>query len=395
MKVFTRIASKFVKNSENINDKQVRADYGKVASIAGILLNVLLFAGKLTIGLISNSVSITSDAVNNISDASSNVVSLFGFKLSKRPPDSEHPYGHGRYEYLSALMVAVLIMIIGVELFKSSVNKILNPEKVEFSIAMVCVLVLSMVIKLLMMLFNSEIGSYIKSSTLKATAADSRNDIISTGAVLAAAVISHIFNVELDGYMGVAVAVFILISGFGMIRDTIDPLLGSAPDPEMVEHIQKKIYSYDGVLGTHDLIVHDYGPGRQFASVHIEVAAEDDVLKTHDILDNIERDFLEHDNLHLVAHLDPISTSDSKVGELRIEINKIVKDINSQITIHDLRIVEGVTHTNAIFDCVVPHSVKLSEKEVKEQISEKVKAKHPTYNCVITIDREFAAVPKN
>lgn len=387
------LVRKFVKNYKNTADNNVRTAYGKFSGIVGIVCNAVLFIGKIIAGTLSGSVAITADAVNNLSDASSSVISLFGFKLASRPADEEHPYGHGRYEYLSGLMVAVLIMVIGVELFKNSVGKILHPERVEFSLLSAGVLVFSILLKLWMMFFNKKIGALINSKTLKATAMDSRNDVVTTSAVLVAAVISRFTGVELDGWMGVAVAAFIMYSGFGLVRDTIDPMLGRAPDEEQVDSIRKKILSYKGVLGTHDLMVHDYGPGRQFASVHVEMAAEDDVIENHDVIDNIERDFLKNDGLHMVVHFDPISTKDSLVNELRTWISEQIKHLDSRLTIHDLRIVKGTTHTNVIFDCVVPHDMEIGEKEIKKFAANIVAEKYPNYYTVVTIDRSYAAMP--
>lgn len=387
------LVRKFVKNYKNTADNNVRTAYGKFSGIVGIVCNAVLFVGKIIAGTLSGSVAITADAVNNLSDASSSVISLFGFKLASRPADEEHPYGHGRYEYLSGLMVAVFIMVIGVELFKNSVGKILHPEHVEFSLLSAGVLVFSILLKLWMMFFNKKIGALINSKTLKATAMDSRNDVVTTSAVLVAAAISHFTGVELDGWMGVAVAAFIMYSGFGLVRDTIDPMLGKAPDEEQVDSIRKKILSYKGVLGTHDLMVHDYGPGRQFASVHVEMAAEDDVIENHDVIDNIERDFLKNDGLHMVVHFDPISTKDSLVNELRTWISEQIKHLDSRLTIHDLRIVKGTTHTNVIFDCVVPHDMEIGEKEIKKFAANIVAEKYPNYYTVVTIDRSYAAMP--
>ncbi len=387
------LVRKFVKNYKNTADNNVRTAYGKFSGIVGIVCNAVLFIGKIIAGTLSGSVAITADAVNNLSDASSSVISLFGFKLASRPADEEHPYGHGRYEYLSGLMVAVFIMVIGVELFKNSVGKILHPEHVEFSLLSAGVLVFSILLKLWMMFFNKKIGVLINSKTLKATAMDSRNDVVTTSAVLVAAAISHFTGVELDGWMGVAVAAFIMYSGFGLVRDTIDPMLGKAPDEEQVDSIRKKILSYKGVLGTHDLMVHDYGPGRQFASVHVEMAAEDDVIENHDVIDNIERDFLKNDGLHMVVHFDPISTKDSLVNELRTWISEQIKHLDSRLTIHDLRIVKGTTHTNVIFDCVVPHDMEIGEKEIKKFAANIVAEKYPNYYTVVTIDRSYAAMP--
>lgn len=387
------LVRKFVKNYKNTADNNVRTAYGKFSGIVGIVCNAVLFIGKIIAGTLSGSVAITADAVNNLSDASSSVISLFGFKLASRPADEEHPYGHGRYEYLSGLMVAVFIMVIGVELFKNSVGKILHPEHVEFSLLSAGVLVFSILLKLWMMFFNKKIGALINSKTLKATAMDSRNDVVTTSAVLVAAAISHFTGVELDGWMGVAVAAFIMYSGFGLVKDTIDPMLGKAPDEEQVDSIRKKILSYKGVLGTHDLMVHDYGPGRQFASVHVEMAAEDDVIENHDVIDNIERDFLKNDGLHMVVHFDPISTKDSLVNELRTWISEQIKHLDSRLTIHDLRIVKGTTHTNVIFDCVVPHDMEIGEKEIKKFAANIVAEKYPNYYTVVTIDHSYAAMP--
>lgn len=369
-----------------------RSAVGQKAGIVGIVCNVILFGLKFLIGTISASVSITADALNNLSDASSSIISLVGFKLGSRPADEEHPYGHARYEYLAGLTVAVMIVVIGVELFHSSLNKVLHPKPVEFGIPLVVVLVLSILMKLWMARYNKTVGTRIHSETLLATAADSRNDVITTSAVLLAAVISKVSGFELDGFMGIAVAIFIVYSGFGVIRDTLDPLLGKAPDSETVEEIRKKIMSYEGVLGTHDLMVHDYGPGRKFASVHVEVAAEEDVLKSHDIVDNIEREFHENMDLHLVIHMDPIVTGDERVGDMRSWLAEHVRQVDPRLTIHDLRIVPGDTHTNLIFDCVIPHDLDGMEDEVRKEIAELVKKEHPQYYCVVTIDHSFSVI---
>lgn len=383
---------KFIKNYENVQDTEVRGAYGKFSGAVGIVCNGVLCIGKMLVGLISGSVSITADAVNNLSDASSSVISLLGFKLAGRPADREHPYGHGRYEYLSGLMVALLIMVIGVELLKSSVDKILNPAPVEFSWLSMGVLIFSILLKTWMMFFNNKMGRKINSGTLFATAADSRNDVITTSAVLVAALISKYTSLELDGYMGAAVALFILYSGFGLVRDTLDPILGRAPEPETVEAIRKKIMSYDGVLGTHDLMVHDYGPGRQFASVHVEMAAETDAIESHDIIDNIERDFMKNDGINMLVHYDPISTRDSETGEMREWISEHIKSIDKRLTIHDLRLVKGSTHTNVIFDCVAPLDLKIDEDELKDRIGAIIADSYPNYYSVITVDRSYAPV---
>lgn len=382
----------FIRDHKNVQDTTVRTSYGKLSGWVGIVCNLLLCAGKFIVGFISGSVSITADAANNLSDASSSIISLFGFKLAEKEADEDHPYGHARYEYISGFIIAVLVLFIGVELLKSSIGKIIEPTAVEFSWVTIGVLAGSILVKLWMMLFNTKIGKLINSQALTATAADSRNDCISTLAVLVAALISHFASVELDGWMGILVAAFILYSGINLVREAMSPLLGKAPEPEMVEDIRRRIMEYDDVLGTHDLMVHDYGPGRVFASVHVEMAAENDVLESHDIIDNIERDFLAT-GLNLVVHFDPIVTSDSAVGDTRHEIAEIVQRIDERLTIHDLRMVPGPTHTNVIFDCVVPHKFSMSEEELTAEISRFVKQAHPDYFCVITVENNYAPIP--
>ncbi|WP_418971394.1 cation diffusion facilitator family transporter [Allofournierella sp.] len=383
----------FIKNPEKTHDPAVRAAYGNLASWVGILCNLALCAGKFMVGTLSGSISVAADAVNNLSDASSSVVSLLGFRLGSRPADEEHPYGHARFEYLSGLAVAVMVLVIGLELGKTSLGKILAPTPVTFSWVTVGVLAASILVKLWMALFNRKVGGRIHSGALIATAADSRNDVLTTGAVLTAALISHFARVELDGWMGLAVALFILYSGVGLVKSTIDPLLGLAPDPELVKYIHERVMSYPNVLGTHDLMVHDYGPGRQFASVHVEMAAEGDVMASHDVIDNIERDFLENDGLHVVIHFDPIVTSDERVGDMRRWLSEAVKEIDGALTIHDLRMVPGPTHTNLIFDCVVPAGFAMSELDVKQAIKHLVRQKDPRYFCVITVECGYAALP--
>lgn len=387
------VIHKLIKDYDNTTAIPVRAAYGQFSSCVGILCNALLCIGKMIVGTLSGSVSITADAVNNLSDASSSIISLLGFKLADRPADQEHPYGHGRYEYLAGLMVAVLIMVIGAELFKSSLDKILHPEPVEFAWLTVGVLVCSILLKVWMRRFYKEIGSKIGSKALIASAADSRNDVFTTTAVLIATLVSHFAGVELDGWMGLAVAVFILLSGFGLVRDTLDPLLGHAPDAATVKSIRDKITRYAGVLGTHDLMIHDYGPGRQFASVHVEMAAEADVIESHDVIDNIERDFLEKDGLNLIVHFDPILTKDGATSDLRKWLAEEVKIIHADLTVHDLRVVPGTTHTNLVFDCVLPFGLEMTDGELKAAINALVRKTHPDYRCVVTVDRNYAALP--
>lgn len=384
----------FIKNHENTQEASVRTAYGKLSGVVGIVCNMLLFGAKFLAGAVSGSVSIMADAINNLSDASSSVISLLGFKMASKPADEEHPYGHARYEYIAGLAVAVLIIVIGTDLFKTSLKKIIKPETVEFSFMLVGVLLVAILIKIWLALFNHRLGKAIDSTALLATAMDSRNDVVSTAAVLAATIISHMSGINLDGWVGLLVAAFILYSGIGLIKDTLDPLLGMATDAGFAKDVQQKVLSYPQVLGTHDLIVHDYGPGRRFASVHVEMAAENDVLECHEIIDTIERDFLEKEHIHLIIHYDPIVTSDDAVGELRHYIDASVKEMDERLSIHDLRIVPGNERTNVIFDCVVPHEFQMDERTLRAIIDKKVKEKYSDYYCVITIDHSFAAIPR-
>ncbi len=381
----------FVKNADDVSNPAVRTRYGQFAGIVGIICNVFLCLSKGIIGIVAGSVSIVADAVNNLSDAASNIISLLGFKLASRPADPEHPYGHGRYEYLSGLAVAVVIVIIGVELVQTSLDKVLNPTATEFNLVVVAILVLSILVKLWMAVFNRTIGKHISSTTLEATAVDSRNDVISTGVVLVCAVISSQTGIDLDGWVGIAVGVFIIYSGAQLVRETVSPLLGQAPDPALVEHIHSKIMSYPGVLGTHDLMVHDYGPGRQFASAHVEMAAEADPLESHDLIDNIEQDFKNDDRLIVTLHYDPIVTNDPEVRDMRNWIDSQVKLIDGRLSIHDLRTVPGPTHTNVLFDCVRPADLPLSEDELQDRVAKLVEDRYPGTICKVTIDQSYVS----
>ncbi len=385
----------FIKNLQNTADKAVRSACGNLACIVGILCNVFLFLGKFIVGTLFGSVSITADAINNLSDASSNIVSLVGFWLGGKPADKEHPYGHARYEYLAGLAVSVMILVIGIELGKESLAKVISPTPVEFSWLSTCVLVASILVKLWMSGFNRKVGNLIHSDTLIATAADSRNDVISTSAVLAASLVAHFTNFDrLDGIMGLAVALFILYSGFGLVKDTLDPILGAAPDPELVEHIQKKAQSYPDVLGMHDLMIHDYGPGNRLVSFHLEMPAEGDVMAMHDEIDQMEKDFFANDGLIVTIHFDPVVTSDPHVTELREFVEKTAHGIDPEINIHDLRIVPGNTHTNVIFDVAVPpaYFAKGSKtgRDLLNALRDAVREKWPDHFCVIQLEQQYA-----
>ncbi len=386
---------RLVPNADDTQSGAVRAATGKFASAVGIGCNLALFAAKLAIGWLSGSLSIAADAVNNLSDASSSIISLLGFKMGAKPADREHPYGHGRYEYLAGLMVAVLILVIGVELLKSSVRKILAPTPVTFSAWVAVVLVLSILLKGWMMRFNRAMGERIHSETLIATAADSRNDVLTTAAVLAAAVAARLTGITLDGWMGLAVALFILYSGFGLVQDTLDPLLGRAPEEAEVEAIREKILSYPGVIGTHDLLIHDYGPGRQFATAHVEMSADLLPLRAHAVVDSIERDFLNERGLNLVVHMDPVADVDSALGKLTEWVGEQVRRVDPALTIHDFCVIPAGPQggTRLVFDCVAPRALPLADAELKEKISRLVRVRYPDCRCEITIDRDYAALP--
>ena len=384
------ILKHFVSGSGENVSPQDRSRVGTVASIVGIVANVILCLMKGLVGLMVGSVSIVADAVNNLSDASSNVISFLGFKLASRPADAKHPYGHGRYEYLSGLVVATLVGAIGIELVLSSIDKIVNPQPTDFGLPVIVVLVLSIGMKIWLAFFNGSLGRAISSTTLEATAVDSRNDAISTTGVLAAAALSHITGFDLDGWAGIVIGAFVIISGFSLIRDTLNPLLGQAPDPELVSHIHNTIMSYPGVLGTHDLMVHDYGPGRLVASAHVEMAAEEDPLASHDTIDNIEEQF-RREGLLVILHYDPIVTNDEAVNTMRGWIAEHVCSIDERLTIHDLRTVPGPTHTNVIFDVVRPHDLNMSDEELRNAISEIVKAHYPDAICKITVDSSYVS----
>ena len=382
----------FIKDAD-INTQKGRELYGRLAGAVGIICNLLLSVMKLIIGTISNSVSITADATNNISDAGSSIVTLVGFRLSGKPADKDHPYGHARIEYISSLIISFLILLIGCSIFKESVTKIFNPEESLFNIATVIVLVASILVKLWLSVFNKFLGKQINSKALEATAIDSRNDVITTAAVLLASVISHFTGFNLDGYMGVIVSVFIFISGINLVKETLDPLLGQPPTKEMYETIENKILSYDNVLGVHDLMVHSYGPNTYFASAHIEMDAKIDVLICHDIMDLIERDFKKDLNIHLVVHLDPTILDSPEINELKEMVNDIICGIDRELTFHDFRVVVGEENKNVLFDVVVPPEYKYSDEELEKIISEKIsEVSNGKIFTVLVIDHSYGVL---
>ncbi|MDU5357235.1 cation diffusion facilitator family transporter [Atopobium minutum] len=385
------IMSHLAPEANDLSNPQDRRAWGAAAALAGIGFNLLLFVFKALVGLLGGSVSIFADAVNNLSDAGGNIIAWFGFKLAAKPADTEHPYGHGRYEYLSGLIVAVIVMVIGVELLKTSFEKIVSPAPVSFGTPAALVLVASILVKFYMFSFNESIGKQIDSSALMAASVDARNDVITTSAVLMANFLPTLIGFNFDGWAGLAVAIYIIYSGFGLIKDTIDPLLGSAPDPKLVKHIQNTIMSYEGILGTHDLMVHNYGPGRIFISAHVEMAAEIDPLKSHDVIDNIERHFQE-EGIVCILHYDPIVTNDPHLDDMRNWIARRVRAIDPRLTIHDVRCIPGPTHTTIIFDCVRPTNLPMTDDELKQAITRTVSKRYPQAVCNITIDQNFLRI---
>ena len=382
----------FIKRPDDVKDAAVRTAYGNLASLVGMACNILLCIGKLLAGTLFGSIAIMADALNNLSDASSNVVSLIGFRLAAKAPDAEHPYGHARYEYLAGLVVSVTILAIGLSLLKESALKVLHPTPVAFSWLSIGVLAASILVKLWLSGFNRAVGKKINSETLMATAADSRNDVMTTGAVLLSTILCSLTGYGImDGIMGVGVAAFILWSGWGLVMDTLSPLLGESPSPELVEHIERTVMSYPGVLGMHDLMVHDYGPGHQFASLHVEFPAETDPLTAHDVIDNIENDFLKKDRLQVTIHYDPIVTADASVGVLRARLQEHARQLDPQLSIHDLRIVPGDSHTNVLFDLVFPAGYTGDIDQMLAKMCQFVKEQDPKYCCVVKVEQSYAS----
>lgn len=385
--MFQLLSKLFIKNHEDYTDPKVRQSYGILAGAVGIFLNFLLFAAKALAGLLSHSIAITADAFNNLSDAGSSVITLIGFRLSGQEADSDHPYGHGRIEYLSGLVVAAIILLMGVELIKSSFSKILHPELPDFSLVIVFILTLSILVKLYMYMYNRRISVRIDSAAMKATAADSLNDCIATAAVLASSLIGHFTGFSIDGWCGLVVGIFILRAGIEAAKDTIDPLLGKAPDPAFVEHIRSIVLSHPEVLDVHDLLVHDYGPGRMMISLHAEVPAEGDFLKLHDIIDNIERELQTTLSCSAVIHMDPVLTKDSETSRLHEIVSSLAKQLDPSVSVHDLRLVKGPTHTNVIFDAAVPFQFRMDDPEIRAYFSEKIRSLDGSYFCVVNIDK--------
>lgn len=384
-----QISKIFIEDYQNYKDKHVREQYGTLCSILSIICNIILVAFKITIGAFSNSVAIMADGLNNLSDVGSNLASLFGFKLANKHPDNDHPYGHGRYEYIAGLVIAFLILLVGIQSLKDSLLKIIHPEKVIFSYLAVIILIVSILIKLWMCSFNKAVGKKIDSSTLKAAGQDSLNDVMSTSATLFALLLTLVTDLPVDGLIGTGVSILVIIAGIQVFKETIDPLLGLAPDKELIKDIERFILSYDKPIGIHDLMMHDYGPSRMFMTVHVEVDCHGDIMKIHEEMDEIERAIHEKFGILTTIHYDPVDIHDPQVQCLKNMVLKVVKGINNEYSIHDFRIVPGENKTNLIFDVLIPSQDEIEHQLLKKKISENIMKIDNQYNCVIEIDHSF------
>lgn len=382
-----KIAMAFVPKDGTEVEK--RSIYGMVCGFVGIFFNIILFVGKLLAGIITSSISITADALNNLSDAGSSIVTLAGFKLAAQKPDSKHPYGHGRIEYLAGLAVAAVILIMGFELFRDSIGKVLHPQDTEFSYVVIFILLASILVKCYMAYYNYSIGKEIDSAAVRAAAMDSMSDCIATGAVLVTTVLNHMYGWQLDGYCGILVSLFIMYSGIQAARDSVDPLLGIEPDEEFLQQIEDISLSFDeNIVGIHDLMVHDYGPGRKIISLHAEVPADSNMIQIHDVIDNLEKKLSKDLGCMATIHMDPVAVNDPEVEKLKHKVADLAKEVLDAITIHDFRVVKGDTHTNLIFDMVVPFSCKCTDREMADMVADKIKEKlGNNYYAVIDVDR--------
>ena len=385
------LVKKFISRPDDWEDPDIRQRYGLLTGGVGIFLNLLLSLGKFLAGLITGSIAITADAFNNLSDAGSSVVTLVGFHMAAKKADEDHPFGHGRIEYISGLIVAAAILLVGVELAKSSLEKILHPEDITLSWVSVGILCAAILVKLWMFYFNRTLGKRIDSAAMCATAADSLSDVAATSAVLLGTLVGGFTGLHIDGWVGILVAIFILRAGWGAAKDTLDPLLGQNPDPTLVHAIEKTVMAHELVTGIHDLIIHDYGPGRRMLSLHAEVPMDADMLAVHDVIDDIERELKEKFHIEAVIHMDPIATKDPLTNELKAKVAGLVREIDPDMTIHDFRMTQGPHHQNLIFDVVVPHSCDLSDEEVKSRIAGRMgELPGGPYFPVVSVDRSYA-----
>lgn len=388
--MITFLAKTFIKDYKNYDNSEVRGKYGLLCAVWGIVLNIVLFAAKTAAGIIANSVSVLADAFNNLSDAGSSLVTLLGFKAASQKPDPEHPFGHGRYEYISGLVVSVLIVVMGVEFIKSSVEKIISgSDDTHFTLLTGAILLFSILVKVYIFIFNKRIGKKISSPTLLATGADALSDCIATGAIIVSAVISNVTSFAADGWCGLVVSFMIIVAGLNAARETINPLLGQPPSKEFVEKVESLLMAHDEIVGIHDLVVHDYAPGHIMISVHAEISDKSDIIEAHELIDNVEREIAEKLSCEAVIHMDPISTDDERVNEVKQKVSLVLLGIHEDVTIHDFRMVDGNTLTNLIFDIVVPFDVKMDAFEIKKEADRLVKTIDKKYNAVVDVDRKM------
>lgn len=380
-----------IKNSEDVNNNEVREAYGKFAGIIGIISNLTLFALKITLGILSGAISIIADAINNLTDMGSSVITILGFKLAGKKPDKEHPFGHERIEYITGLIISIIVIVIGIELGRSSIDKIINPTPTVFSTVLIILLVAAIAIKLWQGLFYRSLGKKINSVALSATSQDSFNDCIATTVVLIGVLITRFTGFDVDGYFGIAVSIFIIISGLKLVKETTDPLIGIAPDPDLVLGIKNSILSYDGIYGIHDMVCHMYGQSTLFVTVHCEVSSKADIIKSHELIDLIERDINEKYGAVITIHLDPIEVDNPILDEIKENVSKCIKDIDDSLLFHDFRAVFGEQQINLIFDVVVPYGFKYSNDELLKLITKKVKELNDKYNLVITFDNDYVS----
>lgn len=383
---------RFIKNYEQTEDARVRTAYGVLGSAVGIFCNLLLFGGKLMAGLILHSISVTADAFNNLSDAASSVIGFIGVKMASKPADQDHPFGHGRIEYIAALIVSFLVIEVGFTFFKSAFGKIRNPEEISFQALSLLVLLVSIGVKLWMAYFNRKLGKRIQSKVMLATATDALGDVATTSATICSICISHFTGVNIDGYVGLAVALIVMWAGVSIAKDTLEPLIGEAVSPEIYRAVTELVENYEGIVGTHDLIVHNYGPTRSLASIHAEVPNDVDIEASHEIIDRIERDAARKLGIFLVIHMDPVETHDAYVGQTRERVEAVVHRLDQDLSIHDFRMVDGQEQINLIFDVVVPFSYQEKrQQELQRQIMEELKKEDPRFQCVMTMEKSYVA----
>ena len=379
----------FIRDSDQVEDAKVRQAYGRLSGLVGIVCNVILFTCKLLAGLMTGAVSIMADAFNNLSDAASSIVTLIGFYMAGKPADLDHPFGHGRIEYLSGLFVAAAILMTGFELLKTSVEKILHPEALSFSAISIVILIASILMKMWMARFNFNLGHKIKSKAMQATATDSLSDCIATSAVLVGVIVTMITGKNIDGFIGVLVALFVCVAGFNAAKETIQPLLGQAPDPDLVDNIKKRVMQEDMILGIHDLVIHDYGPGRRMITLHAEISYKEDIMEAHDMIDNVERDLMQEFQCTATIHMDPVVTDDEELNLMREKVEALVRTLDASWKIHDFRMVRGNTHSNLIFDLVVPTDALKDKFEIEAKVRDLIHIMNPNYNAVITVEQSY------